>query len=47
VASFKFDDREFRKAIDKVRKDAVREVAKDRSAFDRVHRSHASKRWSR
>jgi hypothetical protein len=44
VASLKFDDREFRKAIDKVAKDAVREVAKDaQRVFDRVHRSHAGK----
>jgi hypothetical protein len=44
VASFKFDDRDFRKAIDKVKKDAVREVTKDaQRVFDRVHRSHAGK----
>jgi hypothetical protein len=44
VASFRFDDHKFRKAIDKVAKDAVREVAKDaQRVFDRVHRSHAGK----
>ena len=44
MASFKFDDRGFRKAIDKVANDAVREAAKDaQRVFDRVHRSHAGK----
>lgn len=44
MASFKFDDREFRKAIGKVAKDSVREVAKDaQRVFDRIRRSHAGK----
>jgi hypothetical protein len=44
VAPSRFDDRQFRKAIDNLKKDAVREVAKDaQRVFERVHRSHGGK----